>query len=242
MLWPPIFKIFCGAWLSHSSISPSTLRISLVILLTFCHAILRIIVNYVPLAALRLLARRSHHFFQPSTNPFKTLPDYLESVVQQLAQELPVRRLTFVWFVLLLDSVFFSLSLSHERRKSYLAFWQIWPTHFFFVNHSHEIKSKLSFFYSLAYFNHLQNLKTEEGIVVNGECHVKLNAKMILFFFIFFCCKIFILKDDLHCSFYFANASIFKGVVWDREREWTKLTNGALVDFSSIVTLFLRPR
>lgn len=39
--------------------------------------------------ALRLLARRSHHFFQPSTNPFKTLPDYLESVVQQLAQELP---------------------------------------------------------------------------------------------------------------------------------------------------------
>lgn len=39
--------------------------------------------------ALRLLARRSHHFFQPSTNPFKTLPEYLESVVQQLAQELP---------------------------------------------------------------------------------------------------------------------------------------------------------
>ena len=38
--------------------------------------------------ALRLLARRSHHFFQPSTNPFKTLPEYLESVVQQLAQEL----------------------------------------------------------------------------------------------------------------------------------------------------------
>ncbi|XP_068679431.1 THO complex subunit 1-like [Montipora foliosa] len=39
--------------------------------------------------ALRLLARRSHHFFQPSANPFKTLPDYLDSVVQQLAQELP---------------------------------------------------------------------------------------------------------------------------------------------------------
>lgn len=39
--------------------------------------------------ALRLLARRSHHFFQPSSNPFKTLPEYLESVVQQLAQELP---------------------------------------------------------------------------------------------------------------------------------------------------------
>ncbi|KXJ28973.1 THO complex subunit 1 [Exaiptasia diaphana] len=39
--------------------------------------------------ALRLLARRSQHFFQPSSNPFKTLPDYLESVVLQLAQELP---------------------------------------------------------------------------------------------------------------------------------------------------------
>lgn len=39
--------------------------------------------------ALRLLARRSHHFFQPSSNPFKTLPEYLESVVQQLKQELP---------------------------------------------------------------------------------------------------------------------------------------------------------
>ena len=38
--------------------------------------------------------------------------------------------------------------------------------------------------------------------MVNGECHIKLNAKMILFFFvIFFCCKIFILKDDLHCFF-----------------------------------------
>ncbi|KAJ7386315.1 THO complex subunit 1 [Desmophyllum pertusum] len=42
--------------------------------------------------ALRLLARRSHHFFQPSTNPFKTLPDYLESVVQQLEKELPVSK------------------------------------------------------------------------------------------------------------------------------------------------------
>lgn len=41
-------------------------------------------------SALRLLARRSQHFFQPSSNPFKTLPDYLESVVQQLAQEIPV--------------------------------------------------------------------------------------------------------------------------------------------------------
>ncbi|XP_031561459.1 THO complex subunit 1-like [Actinia tenebrosa] len=42
--------------------------------------------------ALRLLARRSQHFFQPSSNPFKTLPDYLESVVQQLAQEIPTSK------------------------------------------------------------------------------------------------------------------------------------------------------
>jgi len=48
--------------------------------------------NFDPFTALRLLARRSHHFFQPSTNPFKTLPEYLDSVVQQLAQELPVRK------------------------------------------------------------------------------------------------------------------------------------------------------
>ncbi|XP_048581884.1 THO complex subunit 1 [Nematostella vectensis] len=42
--------------------------------------------------ALRLLARRSQHFFQPSSNPFKPLPDYLESVVSQLAQELPTLK------------------------------------------------------------------------------------------------------------------------------------------------------
>lgn len=42
--------------------------------------------------ALRLLARRSQHFFQPSSNPFKTLPEYLQSVVQQLATELPAQN------------------------------------------------------------------------------------------------------------------------------------------------------
>ena len=51
-------------------------------------------------AALRLLARRSHHFFQPSTNPFKTLPEYLDSVVHQLAQELPVRKMSPTVFTL----------------------------------------------------------------------------------------------------------------------------------------------
>ncbi|CAB4026369.1 Hypothetical predicted protein, partial [Paramuricea clavata] len=38
--------------------------------------------------ALRLLSRRSQHFFQSSTNPFKTLPQYLELAIQQLGQEL----------------------------------------------------------------------------------------------------------------------------------------------------------
>ncbi|XP_046856915.1 THO complex subunit 1-like [Xenia sp. Carnegie-2017] len=38
--------------------------------------------------ALRLLSRKSQHFFQPSTHPFKTLPQYLELAIQQLGQEL----------------------------------------------------------------------------------------------------------------------------------------------------------
>eukprot|EP00111_Clytia_hemisphaerica_P024541 TCONS_00072358-protein len=37
--------------------------------------------------ALRLLARRSHHFFTPSTTPFKALPAYLTSVIEQLGKE-----------------------------------------------------------------------------------------------------------------------------------------------------------
>ncbi|ERE82347.1 THO complex subunit 1 [Cricetulus griseus] len=39
--------------------------------------------------ALRLLARRSPHFFQPTNQQFKTLPDYLENMVIKLANELP---------------------------------------------------------------------------------------------------------------------------------------------------------
>lgn len=37
--------------------------------------------------ALRLLAQRSHHFFTPSTTPFKALPQYLSSVIEQLGKE-----------------------------------------------------------------------------------------------------------------------------------------------------------
>ncbi|KAL0626419.1 THO complex subunit 1 [Plecturocebus cupreus] len=39
--------------------------------------------------ALRLLARRSPHFFQPTNQQFKSLPKYLESMVIKLAKELP---------------------------------------------------------------------------------------------------------------------------------------------------------
>ncbi|CAM5086172.1 unnamed protein product [Eretmochelys imbricata] len=39
--------------------------------------------------ALRLLARRSPHFFQPTNEQFKSLPEYLENMVIKLAKELP---------------------------------------------------------------------------------------------------------------------------------------------------------
>lgn len=49
--------------------------------------------------ALRLLSRRSPHFFQPTNQKFKSLADYLDSMVSKLAKELPVRRCEkpFVW-------------------------------------------------------------------------------------------------------------------------------------------------
>ncbi|XP_028593063.2 THO complex subunit 1 [Podarcis muralis] len=39
--------------------------------------------------ALRLLARRSPHFFQPTNQQFKSLPEYLENMVIKVAKELP---------------------------------------------------------------------------------------------------------------------------------------------------------
>ncbi|GAA6077917.1 THO complex subunit 1 [Tachysurus ichikawai] len=39
--------------------------------------------------ALRLLSRRSPHFFQPTNQQFKSLEDYLENMVIKLAKELP---------------------------------------------------------------------------------------------------------------------------------------------------------
>ncbi|XP_029446959.1 THO complex subunit 1 [Rhinatrema bivittatum] len=39
--------------------------------------------------ALRLLARRSPHFFQPTNQQYRSLPEYLESMVIKLAKELP---------------------------------------------------------------------------------------------------------------------------------------------------------
>ena len=40
--------------------------------------------------ALRLLSRRSPHFFQPTNQKFKSLADYLDSMVSKLTKELPV--------------------------------------------------------------------------------------------------------------------------------------------------------
>lgn len=45
--------------------------------------------------ALRLLSRRSPHFFQPTNQKFKSLADYLDSMVSKLAKELPVRILFY---------------------------------------------------------------------------------------------------------------------------------------------------
>lgn len=45
--------------------------------------------------ALRLLSRRSPHFFQPTNQKFKSLADYLDSMVSKLAKELPVRNVFF---------------------------------------------------------------------------------------------------------------------------------------------------
>lgn len=42
--------------------------------------------------ALRLLSRRSPHFFQTTNQKFKSLADYLDSMVSKLAKELPVRK------------------------------------------------------------------------------------------------------------------------------------------------------
>lgn len=47
--------------------------------------------------ALRLLSRRSPHFFQPTNQKFKSLADYLDSMVSKLAKELPVRMSLPPW-------------------------------------------------------------------------------------------------------------------------------------------------
>lgn len=54
--------------------------------------------------ALRLLARRSPHFFTHTHQPAVSLPVYLESMVTKLAKEMPVSNqfLSFFFFCLLL--------------------------------------------------------------------------------------------------------------------------------------------
>ena len=43
--------------------------------------------------ALRLLARRSPHFFVHGNNPINKLPEYLETMIKKIAKEKPVRLL-----------------------------------------------------------------------------------------------------------------------------------------------------
>lgn len=58
---------------------------------TVSHFIIRVVNNSnYGWRALRLLARRSPHFFQPTNQQFKSLPEYLENMVIKLAKELPV--------------------------------------------------------------------------------------------------------------------------------------------------------
>lgn len=69
--------------------------------------------------ALRLLSRRSPHFFQPTNQKFKSLADYLDSMVSKLAKELPVRN---------------KRKVHHCRGKKNVHI-NCWPTlmsHFFF--------------------------------------------------------------------------------------------------------------
>jgi hypothetical protein len=49
--------------------------------------------------ALRLLARRSPHFFTHSNNPINKLPEYLEMMIKRIAKDLPVsRRFSFKYW------------------------------------------------------------------------------------------------------------------------------------------------
>lgn len=71
------FSFFKGVEFSH-----------LIVLLYSCRVVRN--PNY-GWRALRLLSRRSPHFFQPTNQKFKSLADYLDSMVSKLAKELPVR-------------------------------------------------------------------------------------------------------------------------------------------------------
>ena len=46
--------------------------------------------------ALRLLARRSLHFFTHGNTPITRLPDYLETHVRKLAKDMQVKRKTMI--------------------------------------------------------------------------------------------------------------------------------------------------
>ena len=69
--------------------------------------------------ALRLLARRSPHFFQPTNQQFKSLPEYLENMVIKLATELPVSRSDECFILQLVFSSFVKLLLLFELRAEF---------------------------------------------------------------------------------------------------------------------------
>lgn len=67
--------------------------------------------------ALRLLSRRSPHFFQPTNQKFKSLADYLDSMVSKLAKELPVRKRETLWIATKM------IHGGREAAESWSYFW-----------------------------------------------------------------------------------------------------------------------
>lgn len=76
--------------------------------------------------ALRLLARRSPHFFQPTNQQFKSLPEYLENMVIKLAKELPVSNILQLFPFPLVNIICFKNATSLVYHKSS----DLWSTMF----------------------------------------------------------------------------------------------------------------
>ena len=96
-----IKPVLCFKYISYLKFTPQTVRLLCAFLSRHFPRVVRNS-NY-GWRALRLLSRRSPHFFQPTNQKFKSLADYLDSMVSKLAKELPVSvgRGLFVCFFLL---------------------------------------------------------------------------------------------------------------------------------------------